>query len=66
MWNQGTFRILFFVLSTSCVEIVLEATIYRVFPYLEVGVIIYMYILSSGHKLEGVDPTSTLDSWFGT
>ena len=32
MRNKGIFRILFFVLSTSYVEIILEATISRVFP----------------------------------
>ena len=32
VWNQGIFRILFCILLTSYAEIILEATISRVFP----------------------------------
>ena len=61
VWNQGIFRILFCVLSTSYVEIILEATIARVFYYPDVGVIFEKSILSSSHKLSDVDPAGTLD-----
>ena len=44
VWNQGTFRILFHVLSTSYLEIILEAKIFRFFSYPDVGVIFEIYI----------------------
>ena len=40
MWNKGIFRILFCVLLKSYVEIILEATISRVFPYPAIGPLI--------------------------
>ena len=49
-------------LSSSYVEIMLEATISRVFSYPHVGVIFEIYILSRSHKLYDADPAVTLDS----
>ena len=58
--------ILFCVLLVSYVEIILEATISRVFSYPALGVIFGQYILSSGHKLVDTDPAGNLDSCSGT
>ena len=58
--------ILFFILSTSYVEIILEATISKVFPCPDIGVIFEKYILSRSHKLAGAEPTGALDSCSGT
>ena len=64
--NQGNFRILFCVLLTLYTEIILEATISRVFPYPDVRVIFGKSILYRSHKLADADPTGTLDSYSGT
>ena len=66
VWNQGTLMILFWVLSASYVEIILEAPIYRVFSYPDIGDIKKINILSISHKLADTDPSGTLDSCFGT
>ena len=66
IWNQGIFRIIFCVLSTSYVEIILKAMIYRVFSYPAVGVIFEKSILSSCQKLADADPAGNLDSCSGT
>ena len=55
VWNQGTFRILIWVLAISYVEIVLEATISTVFSYLDVCVTL-KDIFYENH-------VGTLDSW---
>ena len=65
MLNQGTLRILFWFLSTSYLEIILEATICTDFSYPDIGVIFEIYILSRSHNLEDADPAGTLDSCFG-
>ena len=46
--------------------IVLESTIYIVFPYPAVGMIFVIYILSRSHKLAEADPAGTLESYYGT
>ena len=62
VWNQDTFRILFCVLLTSDVEIILEATISRVFSYPDVDVIFEKYIWSISQNLADADPAGTLNS----
>ena len=62
VWNKGILRILFYVLSTSYVEIILETTI----TYPDVGVIFAKYILSRSQKLADAYPTGNLDSCSGT
>ena len=49
-------------LSSSYVEIMLEATIPRVFSYPDVDVIFEKYILSISQKLVDADPAGTLNS----
>ena len=51
---------------TSYVEIILEATMYRVFSYSFLGVVFESSILSSSQKLADADPAGTLASCFGT
>ena len=52
--------------STSYIENILEATIYKLFPYPDVGVIFDKSILSRSHKLADADPADTLYSCSGT
>ena len=66
VWNKGTFRIIFCVLSTSYVEIILEAMISRVFSCTYVGVIFEKYILFISHKLTDTYPAGNLESYYGT
>ena len=65
VWNQGTFRILFWILLTSYIEIILEDTISRVF-LTRYRYSFWKNILSISHKLADAEPEGILDSWFGT
>ena len=64
--NQGIFRMIFYVLLASYVEIIIEAKISRVFSYPYVGVIFDQNNLSRSQKLADADPTGNLDSCSGT
>ena len=67
-WNKGIFRILFYVLSTSCVENILEDTIFRVSPLPDVGrdawsVDTALSGLGDGHINVSVDIVVCLWGW---
>ena len=57
---------IFWVLSISYVEIIIEAKISRVFSYPYVGVIFDQNNLSRSQKLADADPTGNLESCSGT
>ena len=53
------------VLSASYIEIKLEAMISTISSYLDVGVIVFKYILSSSHNFADADPVGALESCSG-